>query len=76
MKETVMTENIKRVWKPVRVHGCRKLDRAVAQHNMKQEGMRRINKPGRSWDFGTAENANRGSKRSGSVFSDKWRQYI
>ena len=72
-----MTEGKKAVWKPTRVTGNRKIDRAVAQHAMKKLGMRKINQPNsyRAETTTVGSSPGRGSKRSGSVFSEKWRQY-
>ena len=70
-----MTEGKKAVWKPTRVRGNRKIDRSVAQHNMKKLGMRRFNKPNRATALDIGGSPGRGSKRSGSVFAEKWKQY-
>ena len=70
-----MIEGKKAVWKPTRVTGNRKIDRAVAQHNMKAQGMHRINKPNKAVALDVGGSPGRGSKRSGSVFSTHWREY-
>ena len=72
-----MTEGKKAIWRPTRVTGSRKIDRSVAQHKMKQQGMRKINKPNmyRAESATVGSSPGRGSKRSGSVFADRWRQF-
>ena len=71
-----MIEGTRAVWKPTRVTGSRKIDRMVARHNMEKAGYHRMNKKNRAVTVDMiGQSGGRGSKRSGSVFSTKWREY-
>ena len=66
---------MKKEWRPTRVTGIRKIDRAVAKENMKRKGYKRFCK--HSYSSGIGLPGKQGQTiRIDSNFSQQWRDFI